>query len=140
MFTIFCGMNKQLVSSVVKFAVVGGTATLFNYLIFYILHSHFQVNYLVAWVTGYVSGLVLGFFLNNFWTFERRPYSLGLILGYLTIYLISLGLSTLFMKITVGRFHLNPFLMPVFAIGISTVFNFVGLKTVIYKNEPAGNV
>ncbi|WP_462267338.1 GtrA family protein [Mucilaginibacter sp.] len=133
-------MNKQLVSSVVKFAIVGGTATLFNYAIFYILQKQFQVNTILATIIGYASGLVLGFFLNNFWTFKSRPYSLSLVLGYATVYLISLGLSVIFMKITVDRLHFNKWVMYIFAIGISTVFNFVGLKTVIYKNEPAGNV
>jgi putative flippase GtrA len=126
-------MNKQLVSAAAKFIVVGGLSTLFNYAVFYLLIHHFQVNYLAASVAGYLSGLILGFFLNNFWTFETRPYSVSLIAGYCTVYLISLGLSTTFLWLAVDKFHLNKYIMNVVAIGISTIFNFIGLKTVIYK-------
>lgn len=129
-------MNKKFISSVIKFLVVGGISTLFNYAVFYCLTKMLLVNYLLASVAGYISGLVLGFFLNHFWTFESRGYRTAVLLGYGLVYLTSLGFSTLFLWIAVEKLNLNKYLMNVMAIGISTVLNFIGLKTIIYKNEP----
>jgi len=133
---MYYAMNKKLMSSVIRFLVVGGISTLFNYAVFFFLTKVLLVNYLWASVAGYISGLILGFFLNHFWTFESRGYNPKTIVGYCMVYLLSLGLSTFFLWVAVGKFHLNKYFMNIIAIGITTVLNFIGLKTIIYKNEP----
>lgn len=129
-------MDRKLVGAATKFIVVGGVSTLVNYGTFYVLTKFLHVNPILASISGYITGLILGFFLNNFWTFENRTYNPKLIAGYCLVYLISLGLSTSFLWLVVHQYHQNPYYMNIVAIGISTVFNFVGLKTIIYKNEP----
>ena len=128
-------MNKKLTSAALKFLITGGISTGFNYLIFYLLVRNNLLNYLPASVTGYLGGLILGFFLNHLWTFENKEFEIRRIFGYLMVYMFALAVSTGLLWLFVDKYHFNKYYMNFVAIGISTIINFVGLNTLIYKSK-----
>ena len=127
-------MNKTL-KSATKFIVVGAVSTAINYFCFFVLTKFAITGYILASITGYIIGLIAGYFLNNFWTFQHPGYNVKIIAGYLMVYLFSLGLSSLFLWVTVDYFKLNKYIMNVGAIGVSTVTNFLCLNLIVYKNN-----
>jgi putative flippase GtrA len=128
-------INKKFINQLVKFLVVGGLCTVLNYTVFYLNYSVIQINYVVASGIGYITGLILGYYLNRNWTFatekshnqKRREFVI-----YITVYLISLVLSLLLVALLVDVLRFNPLLANVFAIGLSTITNFIGLKLVVF--------
>jgi len=127
-------MNKTI-KNATKFILVGAVSTAVNYFCFYVLIKSAVTGYISASVAGYLSGLIVGYFLNNFWTFQQSKYDIKIITGYCIIYVSSLGLSTLFLWITVHQFQLNKYIMNIGAIGLSTITNFLGLNMIVYKND-----
>lgn len=127
--------NKQLLNRFIKFLIVGGTCTLINYAIFYFLFNFFSVQYLLSSAIGYTSGLVIGYYINKFWTYSvDRDSEEKYMFKYLAVYIASLAGSTLFLKLLVDILSLDPRLANIFAIGLSTITNFVGTNFLVFKH------
>ncbi|HXH18938.1 MAG TPA: GtrA family protein [Chitinophagales bacterium] len=126
-------MAQKIAKSAPRFLVAGGISTSLNYSMFYILHRWLQVNVLVSAAFGYVAGVAVGFLLNHYWTYSAEKFYWSKAIGYLLVYLSSLGVSTLFLHAAVNIAGLNAFLMNLVAIGISTSLNFIGLQFFTYK-------
>ena len=116
-----------------RYATVGLFATLLNYGIFYFLMEFGRVNYLVSSALGFFSGVIAGYFFNRKWTFKHSNSSWALLVKYNMVYLFSLILSLLILKIAVARFGISPELGNIFAIVITTCTNFLGLKYFVFK-------
>lgn len=117
-----------------KFLIIGGISTLINYGIFAGLHTWMHVEYLVAAIFGYITGLLFGFLYNRRWTFrstmQKKYHEFA---SYFGVYIISLGLSMLFLRFLVEYALIAPLLANIFAIGLSTITNFIGCKVIVFR-------
>jgi len=129
-------LKKELLNRFIKFLVVGGIATLINYGIFYLLFNFLKIQYIVASASGYISGLILGYYVNKFWTYSvDRDSGEKYMFKYLAVYLTSLVGSSLLLKLLVDILSINPLLANIFAIGLSTITNFVGTNFLVFKHK-----
>ena len=117
-----------------KFLIIGGISTLINYGVFFGLYTWMHADYLVAAVIGYMTGLLFGFLYNRRWTFcsttQKKYHEFA---SYFGVYIISLGLSMLFLYVLVEYAMMTPLLANIFAIGLSTVTNFIGCKMIVFR-------
>lgn len=121
-----------------RFIIVGIMATVLNYGLFFLLFKFLSIHYIVASVVGYSAGLLFGFFFNRSWTFRSLETRLRReAFSYVGIYLASLILSMFFLQFLVVMVQLQPVLANVFAIGLSTVINFLGCKLFVFKRTNA---
>lgn len=118
---------------VVRFAIVGGLSTLLNYGVFYCLFTFVGLHYMLASSSGFIVGVFLGYFLNRHWSFEYEGRGRFLFVKYFCVYLFSLGVCLLFLYFTVDALRLNPKLMNLLSIVISTVMNFINLRLWVFK-------
>ncbi|MBX9852360.1 MAG: GtrA family protein [Cytophagaceae bacterium] len=124
---------SDLFQQALRYMAVGLFATLLNYGVFYFLLEFGKVNYLIASGTGFFSGVIAGYFFNRKWTFAHSRSSLGLLIKYNMVYLLSLALSLIILKVAVDYLRISPELGNIFAIGITTCTNFFGLKYLVFK-------
>ena len=83
---------------------------------------------------GFVAGVFAGFFLNKNWTFDSRlVQTKRIIISYFLVYIFSLALSLVFLKIAVGIFHISPEIANLLAICLTTCTNFIGTKFYVFK-------
>lgn len=94
-------MSTKLISIGSKFVMVGIISTVLNYALFWFLAQILSLNYLISSISGYLFGLICGFVINNFWTFQFGKFNWGKILGYLLVYMSSLVVSSIFLKVVV---------------------------------------
>lgn len=131
-------MHKAALVQVMKFLVVGTCGTLINYSFFYLLYTWFTVYYLLASIIGYVMGVLFGYILNRNWSFAQhqgnQPSRLKEFSSYVSVYLLSLLISSLALVAGVRGLHLDPRLANVLTIFISTVCNFIGLKFFVFTH------
>lgn len=121
-------MNLQII----RFLIVGGLSTLVNYSIFYVLIM-LGVQYLISSAIGFVCGILFGYPFNKKWTFDAAPLSHKYLFPYFLIYLLSLVISLIFLKITVSYFNIDPKIANILAIIITTITNFIGIKFGVFK-------
>ena len=119
-----------------KFLIVGVIGTVINYLVFYLIYSIWNVNYILACIVGYISGLFLGFYLNKEWTFKRNDHVFSgksLVLRYICLYGFTLVIAVLVLYLIVEIANVNPLFGYIVSIFCSTVLNFYGLKYVVFR-------
>ena len=117
-----------------KFIVVGLFSAIINYGLFYLLLKMANINYLISSLCGFIAGVFGGFYLNKNWTYnDKNNKSNSLLWKYFSLYLFSLLISLIFLKITVDYIALNAEIANLLAIGITTCINFIGTKFVVFK-------
>lgn len=121
-------------SPLFRFLVVGGAATVLNYTIYYILFSVLGVGYSVAFSIGFLSGVAFGYVLNKQWSFGSREVSTPLVvMKYISVYLVSLGLGLIVIRILVVNVGLEPLIANFFTILVTTCTNFLGARYLVFK-------
>jgi len=117
-----------------KFIAVGIWSTIINYGVFYILLEFLNVNYLIASAAGFISGVYAGYGFNRKWTFKaKQEKKYTGIIKYYAVYIVSLILSLLFLKVVVVIVGIDPKIANILAIGLTTCTNFVGIKKFVFK-------
>jgi len=117
-----------------RFITVGLICTVISYISFFVALRFFSINYLISSCLSFMAGVFVGFFLNKNWTFTSgEVQTKKIIIHYFTVYIISLGINLLFLRITVGGFGMMPELAYFLAIGITTCTNFIGTKFFVFK-------
>lgn len=119
-----------------RFAVVGVANTTIGYSVFFLLFHFVHLYYILSAVLGYVSGLLFGFTFSRRWAFRSSDVRRGRqLLRFGSVYLTSLALSMLFLKFLVAMLRFDPRIANVFAIGLSTMTNFLGCKYVVFRQR-----
>jgi putative flippase GtrA len=80
-----------------KFIIVGIVNTIIGAGIMFVLYNLFNVGYWVSSATVYVAGSILGFFLNKYFTFATKEWTLFMIIAFIVniavSYFIAYGLA-----------------------------------------------
>ncbi len=117
-----------------KFAAVGFLSTTLNYGLFFYSYNLIKLNYISASALGYISGLILGYLLNKSWTYQYSGTKQSqIIYKYLTVYIGSLLLGLIVLKILVNNYGFDANLANILVIGLSTITNFSGTKFWVFK-------
>lgn len=128
-------INKKTAKEFKNFAIVGIISTAVNYLIFYTLVHFFGLHYLISSSFGFITGIFVSYGLNRIYTFSDPSIDMkNEFAAYVVVCIFSLLLSLASLWVFVELFGINPLIGNVLAIGVSTVSNFLGLKTFVYSN------
>jgi putative flippase GtrA len=117
-----------------KFIIVGIFSTIINYGLFYLLLEIVNINYLISSSLGFIAGVFGGYYFNKNWTYNnKKTKSKDIALKYFLIYLGSLAISIIFLKITVKLIGINPKIGNILSIALTTCTNFFGTKFLVFK-------
>jgi len=72
-----------------KFLLVGIVNTIVGSGLMFIIYNVFGLGYWISSAANYVLGSILSFFLNKYWTFNIRKWSLYMIVAYIAVIVIS---------------------------------------------------
>lgn len=122
-------MNKE----VLKFLFTGVLSTLVNYGVFYTGHYFFKINYLFCSSTGYIIGLMVGYYLNRTWTFRIKKDTINIKILYSTVYIFNMLIGITILKGLKEILLLDPKVGNLVVIFYTTVFNFCGLKAIVFR-------
>ena len=119
---------------IARFLVVGGASVAVDLAVYAILTALTPLFWAAAKGLSYAAGVVVGYFGNKFWTFQSASRSAGEPALYLVLYTFTLalniGCNQLALTMLGPQFKLASFL---FATGITTVVNFLGMKLVAFR-------
>ena len=147
--------GKKSVLQLVKFVLIGVSNTALDLLVTFALNAAFGIYYL-AKIVGYACGIANSYFWNSRWTFrEERKRDLREIVSFVTVNLMTLGLSLLLQWLLRDRLQLDAWWMGVMgenlftklingerfclllASGAALLINFVGNKLFVFKRRDA---
>lgn len=122
------GPVKQL-PEIIRFAIVGTSATALHYGLYYVLQQFINVN--IAYTTGYAVSFAANFYLTACFTFRRKPSwnkAFGFGGAHLINYLLHIGLLNLFLYV-----GLSNAIAPFFVFAIAIPVNFLLVRFVFKK-------
>ena len=120
-------LTQELLLKFLKFGAVGFSGVFVNFGITYVCKEWFKWNKYLSNILGFVFAATTNYILNRIWTFQSNNPQIGVeYLKYFVISLIGLGIDTLTVYLLNGKLKWNFYLSKVFAVGVSTLWNFFG--------------
>lgn len=127
-------MNYHI-SNFIKYILVGGSAAVVNWLIFFLSIQILHLHYLFAGLISFVLATLWNFVFARLFIFKNSKHSL--VLESTLVYLVSLGgllIDMGVLYICVDGLSIHVMLAKILATGIAFVFNFSLRQFVIYKS------
>lgn len=120
-----------------KFGVVGIIGMILNLFILFNLTETFGFYYMFSAFFAFIIAVTSNFILNKIWTFNEK-YNKKLLQKFIQFLLVSsfsllINLSILYFL--TEFFHIYYLVSQIFSIGVAFIFNFIGNKIWIFKNE-----
>ena len=81
---------------------------------------------------SFLLGTIVAYFINKYWTFEKKTKSYGEVGKFAILYSLTLGANVLINRISLNLFQ-STLLAFLLATGVSTVLNFSGQKWWVFK-------
>ena len=128
---------KKLISQIIKFGRVGGTAFFIDYGIMVILTEFFGINYLISSGISFTVSVIFNYILSVCWVFEvdengdkRKEFIVFVLLS-----LIGLGINQFIMWVFVSNLHIFYMFAKIFVTAIVMVYNFISRKVFLEKRK-----
>ena len=158
--------KKEITSEIIRFLIVGGIATLCDYLVFYLLNlvvlpnisatvfeKNGGANIAVSTALGFTTGLLVNWFLQQFvfrYLTEKQTKSKMVFLKFTLLSLFGLGLTELVMLLAkplfdtltlhiIIDFQFWKLFFKVLMTAIVLVINYLGRKFIVFKTNKDNN-
>jgi putative flippase GtrA len=119
-----------------RFVLIGGTATLIDWILFYIFSIKLNIYYQLSLVMSFSVSVCFNFIFTKMFTFKNKSKKhLKQFFIYLSISLISLVLSMGIMFIFVEKVLLDKMVSRVFTTGIVLFVNYVVHKNLTFNKK-----
>lgn len=126
-------MNK-LTNQIVKFILVGGTAFIIDFSIYYLSTEVLSVPYLIAGIISFVVSLIFNYLMSIKWVFrvnhKQTIKEIGL---FVMLSVLGLGINQLVLFLAVEIMGLHHIQAKIIATVVVMVFNFITRKLLIEK-------
>ncbi len=131
---VFLGKTNNFFIQFFRYFFVGGTATIFDILSFYILVEFFSWHYLFANSTSFLIGLSINYSLSLLWVFKRNKLSHKInFLIFAIIGLIGLGFNNLIIWLLVEQTGFWYIYSKLVSTALVLAWNFLARRFVMQK-------
>ena len=126
--------QKKLLMQIFKFIIVGGIATIIDWIIYYLLYNYLDFDPLVANILSYLLATIYNYFGSVKYVFKvndknmKKTFTIFLILS-----LVGLLLSELLIYLMINIMLMNKMLAKIFATMLVMIFSFVTRKYFLEK-------
>ena len=121
---------KRLFKQIFRFVIVGGTATIIDWGIYYILYNFLHINPLIANIMSFVVSVTYCYIASIKWVYDvdKSKNKIKIFIEFLIFSVIGLLISELLLWFGINKLGINAMLTKVIATGIVMVFNFITRK------------
>jgi len=126
--------NNKLLMQIIKFVIVGGIATIIDYIIFFILHELLKVPTLPSNITSFTISVIYNYIASVKWVFDvKKDDPKKQFIIFLILSIIGLLINTAIVYVTIDILKWYSLICKVIATGIVMVFNFITRKIFLEK-------
>ncbi len=130
-------LGKDIFKEGLKYLLVGGICTVFDFLILYLLVNIFLVDYVFSSAISFSFAVLLNYYLCTLWIFKVRKVSnvYKEILFYILISVVGLFLNSGLIWFLTETFSMQFLLSKVFVTPIVLIWNFLGRKYFLHTDN-----
>lgn len=126
--------NNKLLMQIIKFVIVGGIATIIDYIIFFILHELLKVPTLPSNIISFTVSVIYNYIASVKWVFDvKKEDPKKQFIIFLILSIIGLLINTAIVYVTIDLLHWYSMICKIIATGIVMVFNFITRKIFLEK-------
>ena len=123
-------IKKELLNQIFKFIIVGGIATLIDWIIYYILNSVFNINPLISNIFSFSISLIYNYIASVKWVFNvsKKKNKKRIFMEFIILSVVGLLISEFLIWLLVDKLMINSMISKIISTAIVMVFNFVTRK------------
>lgn len=128
---------EKLSVQIFKFVIVGGIATIIDWLVYYILFNYLNMNPLIANIFSFAVSVVYNYTASVKWIFEvdKNKSKKKIFVEFIVLSLIGLLLTEILLVIFINGMKLSEMLSKIIATAIVMVFNFITRKIFLEQDR-----
>lgn len=129
-------IDKNLFNQIFKFVIVGGIATLIDWIIYFILYNWFNIHPLLANIFSFSISVIYNYIASVRWVFnvDKNKSKQRMFFEFIILSIIGLLLTELFLYLFITLLNMNEMVSKIIATAIVMVFNFVTRKIFLEHN------
>ena len=122
--------NNKLLVQIIKFVIVGGIATIIDFVVLYILKEYVGLNEILANTISFTVSVIYNYIASIKWVFDvdKGKNEKQQFIIFIVFSIIGLGINNLILWICIDKFNIHYLIGKVFATGIVMIFNFITRK------------
>ena len=127
--------NEKLLLQIFKFVIVGGTATILDWIIYYICYNYLHIEPLIANIISFTISVIYNYIASVTWVFDvnKDKSKVKIFIEFIVFSVIGFLLSELLLWLGIHKLELNAMLVKILSTIIVMVFNFVTRKIFLEK-------
>ncbi len=128
-------ISSKLLTQIIRFIIVGGCATIIDFIIFFTMHSILSIDIIISNITSFIGGLLFNYFISITWVFNTNKDNnkKNQFILFTIFSIIGLIINTLIVYICSNIINIYPMISKVYATGIVMIFNFITRKLFLEK-------
>jgi putative flippase GtrA len=131
-------LEKYINRETISYLFFGVVTTIVNYIVYYGLRF-FNVHYLAANTIAWVAAVTTAYVSNKLWVFQSKSWESSVVFREIALFagarIVSLGIETVIMVLTVELLHFDDRIMKIVAQVIVVIVNYIFSKLIIFKKE-----
>lgn len=108
----------------IRYVISGIINTTITLLVYNVL-INFEIDYIIANIIGYFLGVINGFILNRKWVFKSNGKIGALFIKFISVNIVSLIFSSIFLFVLVNDLYLNKILSQMISTIVTGLFNYI---------------
>jgi len=122
--------NNKLLLQIFKFIIVGGIATIIDWIIYYILVKHIKMDPLIGNIISFSISVIYNFTASVKWVFNvnENKSKKKMFIEFIVFSIIGLLLTELLLWIGIHLLGQNEIMIKIISTAIVMVFNFITRK------------
>lgn len=127
----------NLLVQIFKFVIVGGIATIIDWIVFYIVYNYIGIDPLIANIISFAVAVIYNFIASVKWVFNvnKNKKKNRLFIEFMIFSIIGFLLNELLLFIGINKLLFNVMFVKIIATIIVMVFNFITRKIFLEENK-----
>ena len=122
--------KEILLIQIFKFIIVGGIATIIDWIIYYACYNYFKINPLISNIISFSISVIYNYIASVKWVFDvkKDKSKKRMFIEFMIFSIIGLVLTELLLLIFINKLEINKMISKIIATIIVMIFNFITRK------------
>lgn len=122
--------TENLFVQIFKFVIVGGIATIIDWVIYYVLYNYAHLNPLIANILSFSVSVIYNYIASVKWVFDvkKDKNKIRMLVEFLIFSIIGLIITEILLWLGINKLGMNAMIVKIIATAIVMVFNFITRK------------